>query len=219
VKKAQASPAIYRLGDEGLFGLFHPGLVEKVCDLVRNNFDEVAARHGAALAQDLRKQLLVHVETFIDRLFESERGSNAEEYPAADGFREQIDKVAAWCEGGKMDEHLANRLAGELGLSWTKFIAHAAAYLMYDDLPRNLERAEAKRQTNAKFGSAGGKKRAKKYAKKKNYKALDTVLDGYLARGEKPIVKALVCDYKLSDPTIRDRMEESEKRVGKNFPK
>lgn len=213
----KSAPALYRHSDEAVFALGDDDYMEHVCELVRLKADPVPPHCRDFFSQDLRTLLLAPIDTFICRLYETGRGAVAKEYATAKAFGDTVEELAqlfALREGTSMDSHETSELADNLKSHWLKFIAYAASSLMSEDLPRSLGEAEATSHTNAKSGSTGGKNRVKKrYAE--IYERLDPILDGYIARGEEPIIKALAFEYKVSDQTVRNRKKEREKKAGK----
>lgn len=153
-----AEMSMYKHGDEMLFRLFDVVEMEHVCDLVRQTSDPVPNGYRTGLSERLRDLLLAPINCFIDRLYESGRGFNASEYPAADAFRTTVENLAqnlTLNEASSMDSRAASELTDALRSSWIEFIAQAGAYRMYDDLPRDL----AKKRQRSVAGSEAVKKR------------------------------------------------------------
>jgi hypothetical protein len=199
--KTKRHDGMYKDSDEMLFRLFDTGEMEHVCDLVRHLNDPVLNGERTGLSKSLRNNLLAPLNYFIGRLHESGRGINASEYPAADEFRSAVENVAgllALSEGRSMDVHGASELADDLESSWTRFIAHAAAFRMYDDLPRDLTKQRRRRERNVENSKLGGNATKKKYAKPR----LDALIRGCLARGERMPVKAWASEFDKSRQTI-----------------
>lgn len=138
--------------DDEVIGLFDTHYMHKVCDCVGDSAPPVPNGTKIALAQNLLSRVHAPMDRFIQHLFATGRGVNAVEFDAADRLRtcaENCAKILELAEGSDLfDRQAASELAEDLRTAWTEFIAHGAAYRMYDDLPREHKQKAARRRVN-----------------------------------------------------------------------
>jgi hypothetical protein len=192
----------YKPGDDALlFELFDIGEMEHVSDLVKASHDPAPKGYRNGLAESLRRFLLPPVENMIHRLHETGRGPGASEFEATDDFRACIENVARLLTingDGPYSKEEAGQLAGELRSAWTGFIAHAAAYRMYCDLPRELE------TNKRKTGPMLDKREITVIAAKVRQNQIVERYAELKAAGTRGIRKMLAREFNLSPNTIKN---------------
>lgn len=145
---------MYQPNDTEFFNLFIPDVVENACDYISRLDDPAPKGSRQGMAEALVKLLHAPVGRFVARLHETGRGMNATEYEAAENLRASASDIAKELMEAEIDGVLtrmkSHELADRLRVAWLTFIAYAAAYRMYDDLPRDLEKKvdTSKRQRN-----------------------------------------------------------------------
>ena len=198
--------SMYKNQDDDLFQLFDTGEMEHVCDLVFNCHDPAPNGYRATLSESMEKFLLAPTEKFINRLYESGRGSNAVEFDASVGFRDCIENVmkllSLSSEDGEMPAEVAQEMARDLRLAWLEFIAMSAAHRMYSDLPKQLEEAK-KRSVRNRLAAGMLRKEVTKadLEKSKN----EFIYHNGSKRGW---IKAAEYEFGISGKTIKKRMRE-----------
>lgn len=119
--------------------LFDPNYMDHVCDLLREN-------HPGPV-DAMRPVLLRDIDAYIDAHLDDVGRTNVE---AAERFRDTVDDVTAWLEGGAPGSEHAARLR----LSWLEFIADGAGHYVYHGTPQ-------KRDAGRKGGQAPKPRRRK----------------------------------------------------------
>jgi hypothetical protein len=130
VTRAKRLGAFTAADAEMIEALFDPGKLDHAVDLVARAHDPVPRGHRAAVAAAIERELLPHLERYVAKLLESERGKWATEFDAATSFRqtaENIAKLLRLSDPSNMDRAEASEHADALSAIWARFMADVGA--------------------------------------------------------------------------------------------